>query len=138
VTGQKIRVVLERVRIIDESEPWFKGKGEVDFVARVGTSDNGGSERVTRLPSSGHYRVAAGQVIQIDRVVFEGFVEKHLALKISAMERDTFDPDDNLGAYTRVFQCETERWIGQYGPGDERIDPENVGAWQVWYRIERG
>ena len=137
VTGLKLRVVLERVRIIDESEPWWKGRGEIDFMVRVRTNDNGGQETRTRLPGHGHYKLRPGQVIEIDRVVFEGFVEAHLALRIHAVERDTFDPDDNLGACMRVFQHDAERWIGEYGPFDEGIDPEDVGAWQVWYRIEK-
>jgi hypothetical protein len=137
VTGLKLRVVLERVRIVDESEPWWKGRGEIEFEVRARSNDNGSIEQTTRLPGSGHYKAKAGDTIVLNRVVFEGFADKHLALRISAVERDTFDPDDNLGACTRVFQHDATGWIGQYGPFDEGIDPEDVGAWQVWYRIER-
>ena len=80
----------------------------------------------------------SGQTIAINRVVFEGFAEQDLAVRINAMERDLFDPDDNLGSYTRLFACGAESWLGSFGPVDEAIDPEDVGNWQLWYRIERG
>jgi hypothetical protein len=37
-------------------------------------------------------------------------------IRINTMERDTFDPHDNLGSYTRTFCCPAERWSGQYQP----------------------
>jgi len=138
VTGMKIRVVLEKILIVDDQDPWWKGKGEIDFDVRVRTTDNGGVEKRTRIPNQGHYKIKSGQTVVINRVVFDGFVEKNLAVRIDAMERDTFDPDDNLGSYTRIFACETQSWLGSYGPSDEAIDPEDVGNWQLWYRIERG
>jgi hypothetical protein len=71
-------------------------------------------------------------------VLFEGFVKQTLTVRVDAIERDTLDPDDNLGAYTRVFDCEPTKWIGAYGPGDEEPDAQDVGNWRIWYRIERG
>jgi hypothetical protein len=64
-------------------------------------------------------------------------VEKNLAIEIAGTELDTFDPDDFIGRYVRVFDCACEDTLGTYGPDDEEIDPENVGPWRVWYRIER-
>jgi hypothetical protein len=138
VTGMNLRVVLEKIRVIDDQDPWWKGKGELDFLVRVRTEDNGGVEQATRLPARGEFRVKSGQTIALNQVVFQGFAEMHLAVRVDATERDRLDPDDNLGAYTRVFACEALRWLGSYGPDDERLDPENVGPWQLWYRIERG
>lgn len=137
VRGRRIRVVLERIDVVDDSDPKLKGKGELDFEVLVRTDDNGGREERTRLPARGHFSIASGETLEIGEPVFEGFVEDDLAVRILAMERDTFDHDDNLGSYVRTFACGVDEWIGVYGPGDEAVDPEDVGAWRVHYRIER-
>ena len=103
----------------------------------VRTEDNGGIEQRTRLPAGGHFELGRGERLEIGEEIFVGFVEDDLGIRINAMERDTFDPDDNLGSYTRTFSCPAETWLGSYQPGDEPIDPEDVGYWQVSYRIER-
>ena len=36
-----------------------------------------------------------------------------------------------------VFKGDAASWVGAYQPGDQLNDPENVGDWQVWYRIEK-
>lgn len=136
ITGMKLRVFLEKILIVDDSDPWLLGKGEFDFTVRVRSNDNGGVEQATRLPAKGHYKVGSGQMININRVVFEGFADQHLAIRIQALERDLLH-DDNLGVYNRVFTCGAATWIGEYGPYDERLDPEDLGPWKVWYRIER-
>jgi hypothetical protein len=135
IRGMKIRVVLEQIQILDDRDPWLKGAGEIDFDILVRTENNGGVEQRTRLPHQGHYHIASGQIVPINQEVFAGFAEDNLALRINAMERD--DPDDNLGSYVRTFSCSVASWLGQYQPGDEVVDPETVGYWQVWYRIER-
>lgn len=137
VRGRRIRIVLERILIVDDNDPKLKGKGELDFEVLVRTEDNGGREERTRLPAQGHYSIASGELLEVGETVFEGFVEDDLAVLVLAMERDTFDHDDNLGSYVRTFACSADDWIGAYGPGDERIDPEDVGHWRVYYRIER-
>ena len=137
VEGRKIRAVLERIHILDDRDPWLKGAGEIDFDVTVRTENNGGAEQHTRLPHEGHYRISSGQSLMVDRPIFEGFAKDHLAVRIAAMERDLFDPDDNLGVYTRVLACDSETWFGGYGAGDERLDPERVGYFEVYYRIER-
>ncbi|HEU5103689.1 MAG TPA: hypothetical protein VFU22_31955 [Roseiflexaceae bacterium] len=38
--------------------------------------------------------------------------------------------------YRRTFKGKVKNWVGRYAPGDEKRDPENVGDWQLWYRIE--
>jgi hypothetical protein len=137
VRGAKIRVVLEELLVVDDRDPSLKGAGEIDLDVLVRSENNGGSERRTRLPADGHFALASQERLEIEETVFEGFVEDDLGIRINAMERDTFDPDDNLGSYTRTFSCAAETWLGRYEPGDELVDPENVGYWQVSYRIER-
>jgi hypothetical protein len=137
VRGAQIRVVLESVVIVDDRDPSLKGAAEIDFDVLVRTEDNGGIEQRTRVPATGHFELGTGERLEIDEQVFVGFVDDDLGIRINAMERDTFDPDDNLGSYTRTFSCPAETWLGSYQPGDEPVDPENVGYWQVSYRIER-
>lgn len=139
--GSKIRVILEKIQIRDASEPWFKGKGEIRFNARVRTNNNGGIEQRAVLPEQGVYSVSDkdGQnMITINQPLFHGFVSDNLSIEIAGIELDTFDPNDDLGKYTRLFDCSCEELFGSYGPDDGSIDPEDVGRWRVWYRIERG
>lgn len=137
VIGTRIRVILEEVLIVDEREPFWKQAGEIEFHVFVRTESNGGLEQRTRLPNRGHLRLRSGERLAVGETVFEGFVVDDLGVRIDAMERDTFDPDDNLGSYTRTFSCPATSWIGRYRPDDEAVDPERVGSWQVVYRIER-
>lgn len=137
VEGAKIRVVLEQIDVHRIDAHWWRRGAEIDFIVRVRSEDNGGVERRTRLPRHGHYCVGSGDSLRLDEVVFEGFVARHLAIAIGAMEHHLLEPDETLGRYVRVFQCDVEGSLGRYRPGDEAIDPEHVGAWSVHYRIER-
>jgi hypothetical protein len=138
--GQRLRVVLERVQILDDLDPFIKGAGEFRFRARVHTRDNGGLSSELRLPQHGHYSISdtpGHNTVHLGVVLFEGFVEDHLAIELAGIEIDTFDPDDKLCPYRRVFEGPPERCLGSYGPRDEKIDPEDMGGWRLWYRIER-
>lgn len=139
--GTRARVVLERIEIVEDLEPWWKGRGEAVFRARVRTSGNGAIEQVTRIPDDGVMKISdrAGQnVIELERTLFDGYAAGELAIEIVGTEHDTFDPDDSLGRYARVFDCGHEQLFRAFGPEDEALDPEDVGPWRVWYRIDRG
>jgi len=137
-----VRVVLEKVRVLDDSDPCIKGAGELVFNACVAFNDDPCRRHFRRLPHCGHYRISdrPGRNEQIIRqCIFEGFVAEadRMALSILPVEHDLIDPDDVLSRYRRIFNGPPETWIGTYGPGDEGLgDPEAVGDWQVWYRIE--
>ena len=90
---------------VDDRDPSLKGAGEVDLEVLVRTEDNGGIEQRTRLPAGGHFELGRGERLEIGEEIWVGFVEDDLGIRINAMERDTFDPDDNLGSYTRTFSC---------------------------------
>jgi hypothetical protein len=137
--GQKIRVTLEKIQVTDDREPWFKGKGEFRFLARVVTQDNGGQEHTSRFPSAKHFELSdtpGDNEVVIEEIVFEGFVEDDLFVQIGGTELDTFDPDDVLCTYKRAFTGNPVDWLGRYGPNGTRDSIENVGGWNVWYRIE--
>lgn len=140
-SGFRVRVTIDRIRILEHSEPWWKGKGEIVFDVRVFTPNHGGVERLTRLPEAGFYSASdrpGSNVIRVGRVVFEGPVSDELAIQVVGRELDTFDPDDHLGLYQRSFRRDPANWFGSYGPGDERVEPETLECFEIWYRIEPG
>lgn len=137
--GRRVRVVVERIQILNTLEPWFKGQGEFVFSARVRTRIPGDLDRQTRMPESGFYAASdhPGQdMIEIEAVVFDDLVVNELGIEISGLELDTFDPSDEVGRYRRAFRGDPISWTGQYGPSDDPIDPEDMDNWRVWYRIE--
>ncbi|MBC7893293.1 MAG: hypothetical protein H7Y12_13840 [Sphingobacteriaceae bacterium] len=137
--GQKIRVVLEKIQILDDREPWFKGKGEFRFYAKVFSPDNGGILREAVFPSSGYFKLSdrpGSNEVQLDATLFEDWADTALGIEIGGVELDTFDPDDTLASYKRVFQGKPADWLANYAPTGDPIDPQNMGGWKLWYRIE--
>ncbi len=138
--GLQIRVVLERIDILDDQDPFLKGAGEFRFAATVHTPDEGGRVAKVRFPSRGHYDICdrGGRGgIDLECLIFEGAVEEKLAIEIRGVELDTFDPDDKLPTYRRIFHGKPEDWLGAYGPTGSLIDSEDLGPWRIHYRIER-
>lgn len=138
--GAKMRVVLEKIQILEDRDPWIKGRGEIRFAARVYTANNGGRLQETRLPTQGVYKISdrPGQnMLELDQVLFEDYAADDLRIEIVGVEEDTFDPDDTVGKYTRLFSGPAETWFGSYGPNGEVVDPEDMLTWRIWYRIER-
>lgn len=58
-------------------------------------------------------------------------------MEFTGIAMDTFDPDDKLGPYRRVFTGLPTEWLGSIGPGADPIEPEDLGDWRLRYRIER-
>jgi hypothetical protein len=139
--GHRVRVVIERIQILNTLEPWFKGQGEFVFTARVRTRNLGEVDRRTRLPESGFYAASdqPGQdMIEVNTVVFDDLAVDEIGIEVSGLELDTFDPDDEVGCYRRAFRGDPASWAGAYGPADDAIDPEDMENWRLWYRIEVG
>jgi hypothetical protein len=137
--GRKVRVVLEKLEITDDREPFFKGKGEFRFNARVWTPDNGGILKETTLPAAGHFSMGdRGQQseVTLDAVLFEDWVERKLAIQICGLELDTFDHDDRLNTFGEIFRGDPASWFGRYEPTGDAVDPLDLGGWKVWFRIE--
>ncbi|MEM7368199.1 MAG: hypothetical protein AAF587_06320 [Bacteroidota bacterium] len=138
--GPKVRVVLEHIQVLDDLDTFFKGKGELHFETKVYSTNNGGQLQQYRFPPKGEYKISdkAGEnMISIDAVIFEGYVTDDLQIELIGHESDLFDPDDTLGKYSRIHCGEITQLYGQYGPNQEVVDPEDLGSWRVWYRIER-
>lgn len=137
--GQRLRVILDKIQILDDREPFFKGKGEFRFYSKVFSPDNGGILTKHTFPSSGYFSrgEAAGEnEIQLEQVIFDDFVEKALFIQIGGLELDTIDPDDQLCTYKRLFTGKPLDWIGGYAAHSGEMNIEDVGGWKVWYRVE--
>jgi len=138
----RIRVILEKVRVLDDHDPWIKGRGEFQFNACVGFNGDGCRRHLRRLPDCGSYKIGDWPGCNeqvIDACLFDGFVaeEDRMTLSLLPVEQDLLDPDDPLSRYRRIFNGPPETWVGRYGPADQGPgDPEALGDWQVWYRIE--
>jgi hypothetical protein len=136
-----IRVILERVRILDDHEPWWKGDGDFVFQTAVEFNNEKCRRHTRRLPARGHIEIGdepGENERRLEHCIFDGYVAEKDAMRLSIIpvEKDTFDADDLLARYTRRFQGAPESWVGRYGPDDEPNDPERRKDWLVWYRIE--
>jgi hypothetical protein len=136
-----IRVILEKVRILDDLEPWFKGRGDFQFNTQVEFNDNPCRRMVRRFPERGVYKIsdAPGYNEQtIDQCIFDGYVSGSdtMTVTVQPVEKDTFDCDDIPARYMRNFEGSPETWVGKYTPDDEADDPEKKEQWMVWYSIE--
>lgn len=140
-TEGRVKVVIDKIRILDDHDPLFKGKGELTFTSVVVPDHDISRKQVTRLPEKDVYHVGdrpGKNEIALGVVIFQGVVNnKALSLTISGKEIDLFDPDDELGRYHREFSGDPAQWYGKYFPGDEFLDAEDVGDWAIWYRILR-
>jgi hypothetical protein len=133
--GERIRVILERVNILDAFGPLVHGSGQLQLTARVTSSTGGGIGETTQLPSTGSYSVAdvpTGYFISIEKEIFRGSPDDDLTVEIYGTGEKKHEC-----YYRRSFKGNPDDWLGGYKPRDESPDPEDVGDWQVWYRIEK-
>jgi hypothetical protein len=140
--GQRIRVVLKWVQILDNLEPIFKERGEFRFNIRVASENRGGIVEETSLPRrKKYYSISdnpAWNKKLLDEVVFEGEIDDHLEIAIEGEELDYLSPNDQLDPYRRTFIGDPSSWIGEYYPGDEGAnDPEKLSNWRICYEIQR-
>ncbi len=138
--GEKVRVVLRWIQILDRKEPFFKSRGEFVFNSKVHTPDNGGITVERRMPETGYYSLTDDPVhnrVRLDIPIFEGYVENELAIEMTGYEIDSTSQNDELQPYRRVLTGPPSSWLGNYGPGDEHPDAEELTDWRIWYSIEK-
>lgn len=137
-TGERIRVTLRWVQILDKLEPFWKEEGEFRFTALV---EADGATTRTRIPEKGFYKISdhpAWNRQSLDKVIFEGPVKDRLVVELRGEELDFLSDDDQLAVYRREFTGSPSSWLGRHCPGDEgSADPENLANWRVCYEIER-
>ena len=135
--GTRICITLEKIRVLDYYGPLVHGSGEVSFRVHVTSTNAGGVDVTTRLPAHGTYAVhktKGGYDIHINKQLFRGAVVDDLTIEIASTE---VEEPGRTSSYKRTFSGDVQDWLGSYKPSDQMHDPENVGDWQVWYRIER-
>ncbi|MCK0191740.1 MULTISPECIES: hypothetical protein [Arenibacter] len=138
--GKKVRVVIEKIQITDDREPFFKGKGEFRFFAKVYTPNNGGILTKNIFPLKGHYHLSdikGSNEIILNAAIFENWVEDKLRIQIGGVELDTFDPDDHLLNYKQEYDGNPVSWFKNYSPSGDPIDSMDMDGWKLWYRIEQ-
>lgn len=140
--AERIKITLRWIQILDKLEPFYKERGEFRFLARVSADAGAGVE--THFPTEGHFEISdhpAWNKVNLERVIFEGEVEKQVKIELMGEELDFIGSNDRLDHYERYFVGDPASWIGAYGPGDHDVDihpedPENMSNWRVAYRIE--
>lgn len=136
--GERIRVILRKVQINDDLEPFFDSEGEFRFSARI--SGRNGVLKETKIPREGYFPITdhpSWNQQTLNEVVFEGEVDDHLEVEISGEELD-IGSTDRLPTYRRIFEGDPSTWVGVYRPGDEGTsDPERMKEWWVFLEIQK-
>lgn len=138
--GKKVKVVIDKIQITDDREPFFKGKGEFRFFAKVYTPNNGGILTENIFPLEGCYHlsdIAGTNEIKLNATIFENWVENELRIQIGGIELDTFDPDDHLLRHKQEYTGNPVSWFKNYSPSGDPIDSMDMDGWKLWYRIEQ-
>ncbi|MFQ5637532.1 MAG: WD40/YVTN/BNR-like repeat-containing protein [bacterium] len=138
---KRLRVVLERLKILDDKDPCIKGPGEFVFTTEVLINGDPVKGNRLRIPETGVIKVSdkpGRNIVTLEQPIFEGYVDKKDRMRISllATELDLFTADDETTRYSRAFTGNPNAWIRSYRPDDEPSDSEKMWDWQVWYRIE--
>ena len=147
-SGERIKVTLKWVQILDNLEPWFKEKGEFRFHTKVSSDNLGGVVHETLIPEEGFWEISdhpAWNKEDVNRVIFEGAVTDHLVVELVGEELDSMSANDFLDPYRREFAGPVESMLGWYAPGEdvpeegpsEARDPESMSNWRICYTIER-
>jgi len=138
----RIRVVLDKVRILNDHDNWLKGRGEISFLSCVSFNNENDRTTVRRLPAAGVFKMSdrPGQnEYPIGACLFDGYVAENdsMALEILPTEHDWLKTDDRFYLYRRAFSYPPETWVGRYSPDDDAApDAERLADWLLWYRIE--
>ena len=135
--GQRIKVVLRWIQILDKLEPFFKETGEFVFRSKV---QSGGRMDELRFPEEGYYAISDkpgwNRLEKMNKVLFDGVPGSEMVVELTGEELDQLTANDQLDHYRREFSGNVEDWLGHYEPVDEgSTDPENMPLWRVCYDI---
>lgn len=137
--ASKIRVTLEKVKILDDHDPWIKGRGEIVFNSSVSFNNSECRTVDKRFPKNGCFKMSDNKKeVDLGLCLYEGYVtlEDNMRIRICPSELDTFNSDDYFEVYNRAFEAPFTTWRGKYAPDSEPQDPEKRKDWEVWIRIE--
>ena len=137
--GQRIRVVLRWIQILDKLEPFFKETGEFVFRSKVAS---GGKVDEQRFPEEGYYAISDkpgwNRLEKLNKVLFDGVPGDELVVELTGEELDQLTANDMLDHYRREFTGDVSQWLGLNEPVDEgSADPENMSNWRVCFDIQK-
>lgn len=136
---RRVRVTLDRVRVLDVKEPCWAAPGEVALHTLVTPAGSAASAVAKRLPQRGHVKVGKGGEIEVRETVYEGLIEEgsKLSIALGAAEFDwllCFQRKQPYARYQRTVEIAPGKHV--FRPDDEPNDPESLRDWQVWYTVE--
>jgi hypothetical protein len=136
---ERVKVTLSKLQILDDKDGCLTGKGELAFDAVLAPNANPNRAVRTRLPQKGVFKADSGEMIAIDEVLFDGYIEKDatLAVTIGGKEFDWFlffQRQEPLARYHRLLSLKKGKHT--FSPEDEPNDPESLADWKVWYTVE--
>jgi photosystem II stability/assembly factor-like uncharacterized protein len=140
----RIRIVLEKVRILVDKDPWIKGRRKFHFMACVSFNNDPCRRHWSRVPQKEHYKISdwpRSKKRKIDLCVFDGYVAEKDNMLISILpgKEEWLDPEDKLSLYIRRFNGPPETWVGSYSSSNHKqgyTNGKKISYWQLWYRIE--
>jgi photosystem II stability/assembly factor-like uncharacterized protein len=137
----RIRIVLDKIRILDDHEPWYKGKADVNILSKISFNEDEHRNIYRSIPLDGIMKISdkpGKNEKTLGICLFDGYVGEsdQLSLSIFPTERDTFDPDDPYTPFIYHFEGSPETWVGSYGPDHSHHDKEKMQDWMVWYTVQ--
>jgi hypothetical protein len=126
--GTRVRVVLEKIKVLDYHGPLVHGSGEVSLMACAQSENFGGSGGSTRLPVSGAYPVLnqfGGYVVDINKEIFRGMVEDDLKIEIWSAETEE---KKRTSYYRRALKGQAAKWLREYKPATRRATRKTWGT----------
>ncbi len=67
----------------------------------------------------------------------KGQIRRKEGIEKGKIEKDMLLRNGKFKKYQRYFTGDPNKWFGNYSPKGEYINKEDMGNWQVWYRIVR-
>ncbi len=137
--ARRVKVTLDKIQVLDDKDPCFMGKGELEFDAIVAPNSNPHRAVRTRIPRVGTLELASGSAKEVHQVIFEGLVEQDATLSVTVGGKELdwllfFEREEELARYHRTLKLEPGKHT--LSPDDEKNDPEALADWKLWYTVE--
>jgi hypothetical protein len=120
----RIRIVLEKVRNLDDHEPWFKGRGEFRFAAAVRFNNDTCAGTLLACRSARSLKIGDSRESNertLNACLFDGFVAEtdRMELAILPEEQECSIRTIRSVVTTVSLMVRLRVWVGAYRPGDE-------------------
>jgi hypothetical protein len=133
IEGKPVKIILEKIRIVNAHRPFFLPAGKFIFSACI-TPDNDASKKtVIRFPEKGKLKLSdkSGKNECNPKIIlFEGPVKESFELTMSSPASDKEGHKEKLKKYNISFSGDPDKWYGLKAK-------QEAGDWQICYRILR-